>query len=201
MTRGVPKTHPAHHVVLFPLMAKYTCKIAPYYDICTSNAVRIQFRFLSATTTQYYVTIVCCGKLGEYKSGQIHGNIVTCSLPFLRDQPTTTISSSTMNKAVILIGTACLVAIAIVQVSAQFTGGLGFGAGLGSVTGGASRSYYDNYYQQYERYNRAQAARTIATSVNGLQTSSLIGLCKYKCTKKTHSGTLRVSNNCNFWQL
>ncbi|XP_061181581.1 uncharacterized protein LOC133190122 [Saccostrea echinata] len=89
-----------------------------------------------------------------------------------------------MNKAIILIGTTCLLAIAIAQVSAYYGNTMMLGTGVGypsSMVGGvgnvAARSnYYDNYYRQYERYNRAQAARTINKSVNGLQTSALLSL-------------------------
>ncbi|XP_062590113.1 uncharacterized protein LOC134251703 [Saccostrea cucullata] len=87
-----------------------------------------------------------------------------------------------MNKAIILIGTTCLLAIAIAQVSAYYGNTMMLGTGVGypstvGVGNAAARSnYYDNYYKQYERYNRAQAARTINKSVNGLQTSALLSL-------------------------
>uniref|UniRef100_A0A8W8NFD3 Uncharacterized protein n=1 Tax=Magallana gigas TaxID=29159 RepID=A0A8W8NFD3_MAGGI len=86
-----------------------------------------------------------------------------------------------MNKAVILLGTSCLLAIAIMQVSAFYGSSMMYGGGMGyapSTIGGgaASRGYYDNYYQRYDQYNRAQSARTIARTVNGLQTSSLLSL-------------------------
>lgn len=97
-----------------------------------------------------------------------------------------------MNKAVILLGTSCLLAIAIMQVSAYYYGNsmmyggagypLSMAGGAGSLGGagglGARSNYYDNYYRQYDRYNRAQATRTIARSINGLQTSALLSLCK-----------------------
>lgn len=92
--------------------------------------------------------------------------------------------TTTMNKAVILLGTSCLFAIAIMQVSAFYGSSMMYGGGMGyypSTIGGgvASRGYYDNYYQRYDQYNRAQSARTIGRTVNGLQTSSILSLSKY----------------------
>ncbi|XP_062621208.1 uncharacterized protein LOC134282839 [Saccostrea cucullata] len=82
-----------------------------------------------------------------------------------------------MNKGVVFVASACMMAVVIVQVSAlwgtQWAANPRFAA-----TGGvaARQNYYDNYYRRYQAYNDAQQLRVLTKSVNDLSMSSTLSL-------------------------
>ena len=82
-----------------------------------------------------------------------------------------------MNKSLILVASACLVAVVVVQVSAQF-GATGFGTIGTGLGGGVSQ---DAYYRRYEAYNNAQQLRVLRKTVSDLSFSSTLSLSKYSC--------------------
>ena len=91
-----------------------------------------------------------------------------------------------MNKSLILVASACLVAVVVVQVSAQF-GATGFGTIGTGLGGGVSQ---DAYYRRYEAYNNAQQLRVLRKTVSDLSFSSTLSLSKYSCFVLFFSKTL-----------